>query len=106
MVAIAASFTLAPSTAMANEPPELLSFGIVHIFDNYWLLYGEVDDETPQYCLIGFGGVLEGYYTEPDADGTYSLVVELPPALVGYVNAQGLDARNQYSNILEDFLYQ
>jgi hypothetical protein len=106
MVAIAASCTLAPSTAMANDPPELLSFSIVHIFDDYWLLYGEVDDESPGYCLVGFGGVLEGHVATADADGTYSYCVELPPNLMGYVSAQAVDGRNQYSNVLEDFLYQ
>jgi hypothetical protein len=106
MVAILTSCTLAPATATANEPPELLSFDIVHVFGDYWLIYGEVDDESPQYCLIGFGGVLDGYWTEADSDGTYSYVVELPPSLVGYITAQAMDSQGQYSNVLEGFLYQ
>jgi hypothetical protein len=106
MVAIAASCALAPSTAMADDPPELLNFSIAHIFGDYWLLYGEIDDEVPEYCLIGFGGVLDGHVAQGEDDGTFSYVVELPPSLVGYVTAQALDPRNQYSNVLDDFLYQ
>jgi hypothetical protein len=105
MVAIVTSCALSPRTATANDRPQLLSFGIVHIMDNYWLLYGEVDDEVPEYCMIDFGGVLDGHSTVADADGTYSYVVELPPNLVGYVTAQAEDGHTA-SNILEDFLYQ
>jgi hypothetical protein len=106
MVAIAMICTLAPASAQADDPPELLNFGIVHIFDDYWLLYGEVDDESPEYCDILFGGVLEGHSITADYDGTFSYAVELPPNLVGTVSAQALDARDHLSNTLYDYLWQ
>jgi hypothetical protein len=107
MVAIALICASAQGSAQAaDDPPELLSFSIMHIVDDYWLLYGEVDDELPEYCDIFFGGVLEGCETTAEYDGTFSYVVELPPSLVGPVSAQAFDIRDHLSNTLYDYLWQ
>ena len=105
MVALATALALAPRTAQAESPPTLLDFGIVHIVDDYWLLYGEVDDEAPEVCIIFFGGVLHDG-TNAESDGTFSYVVEVPPNVTGVVSAQACDIRNYLSNTLEDYLHQ
>jgi len=106
MVAIAMIGAMTPATASPDNPPELLSFSIVHVVDDYWLLYGEVNDELPEYCIVFFGGVLEGYGTCADADGTFSYCIEIPPSVVGYVSAQAFDIRDQLSDELYDHVYQ
>jgi len=106
MLALATAFALTPATARADNPPTLLDFEIVHIFDDYWLLYGEMDDEIPDCCIVFFGGVLHGYSTMPESDGTFSYCIEIPSNVVGVVSAQVLDNQNHLSNKLEDYLYQ
>lgn len=106
MLALATAFALSPQTARADNPPTLLDFEIVHIVDDYWLLYGEVDDEAPEYCIILFGGVLQGAGTCAESDGTFSYCIEIPPNVVGVVSAQACDLQNQLSNKLECYLYQ
>lgn len=104
MFALAWTFALAPDSAKANDAPVLQTFNVVHIFDDWWLLYGEFDDEAPEYCIVAFGGILEGHSTMGDADGTFSYVLEVSPSTFGVVSAQVLDLGDLWSNVLEDVI--
>lgn len=102
MLAIAWVFAVTPESAKEHHAPELLSFMTVHIFGNWWLLYGEFDHETPEDCIIEFGGIMAGCSTMSDADGTFSYCTMVPPKVVGAVTAQVMDPGEQRSNVLED----
>ena len=102
MLAIAWIFAVTPGSAKKHHAPELLSFMTVRILGNWWLLYGEFDDATPEDCIIDFGGIMAGHSTMGDADGTFSYCTMVPPRAAGTVTAQVLDPSNQRSNVLED----
>lgn len=95
---------LVPASAVADEPPEFFSFSAVRITDDWWMFYGEFDDESPKHCVIEFGGILDGESVHADYDGTFSYVTELSPTTYGVVSAVVVDKLDQASDELEDYV--
>jgi len=95
-----------PAQTATAAPPQLQEFGCGNIFEDYWILFGTIEDEDPEGCIIGFGGVLDGYYCSVESDGTFALVVWLPPTTEGMATAQALNYENLVSNVAEFLILQ
>ena len=90
--------------AFADEPPAMLDFGVEYLGDEWWVIYGSLEDEQADFCSVYFGGVLDGYFVDVGADGEFALVIELPPGNFGAVSAVALDGLTQWSNVVWDYL--
>ncbi len=81
---------IAPTiTSFSNQP----EFGLRRF-------YGTVIDDAPVAGLtIRFGGIIDGKTTTVNADGTFELIVELPPGTNGTATAQTTDGDGLDSNV-------
>ena len=83
-------------------PPQILNFVGTHGTGNYWTFTGKVVDETPLTCHVQLGGVtaLQTATVQINADGTFSVTVEMPPTTTWVATAQASDALGQVSDIV------
>jgi len=105
LVALCALLTsAAPAQADANEPPVLSNYAFEWLGGEFWVVYGYVEDEDPDTCLVEFGGDLEGYSCDVSSNGEFALLLELPPGMGGLVPAYALDAGELRSDVVYDWL--
>ena len=84
---------------LIEDAPEILSFTYSRS-GNQWTFTGTVsDDGATEGATIDFGGVLEGYTTTVGPDGSFTLIVTLPPGTVGEATAIWTDSENLSSNV-------
>lgn len=62
-----------------DMPPEitLLVPVLVDAENGTWHITGTVEDEDPESCIINFGGILTGYSTTVNADGSFFFAIDL-----------------------------
>ncbi len=105
MLLVALAFSVAPRISAADDlPPVLTDFGAANPFADYWIMEGTVEDEDPEGCIIVFGGVLEGHWVSANADGSFALVLLIPPGIGGVVTAEAVDAYGKWSDPRYDVL--
>lgn len=87
------------TNVQADSPPTLTNFNYVNYQGNYYTFVGQVTDENPAGCMIGFAGILQGISVDVDSDGSFQFTIELEPSELGTVDATAYDAGNLYSNV-------
>ncbi len=88
-----------------NQAPVITYFTCGIIFENYWMFYGTVEDENPGYCVIAFGGCIDGWLCNVEPDGTFCQIVWLDPNVGGPVYAVTRDDHNVESNVTADYVW-
>ena len=69
-------------------PPEISQFTNTESTPGLYIFTGRVtDDESVHGLIVHFGGVLEGQTAWVRADGTFELIIQLDPNLVGIATA-------------------
>lgn len=71
-------------------------------YGDWWVFMGTVEDDYPEATVVMFGHALEGYYTCANGDGSFALVVEIPPGTGGLITAQAMNSFFQWSNVVYD----
>lgn len=94
-----------PSNGAAVEAtssvPIIETFTGVQESGNYWTFSGTILDESPADGVVYFGGILSGYSAMVQADGTFTLCVELEEGAQGLATAMAMDAWWQMSEVAE-----
>jgi hypothetical protein len=82
------------SGLVSSNAPSFIEFGAAEGPNRYWTFTGRVSDESPAGLIVRFGGgmpSLEGKTAEVQADGTFTLVVQLNEGEWGVVTADLID---------------
>jgi hypothetical protein len=85
---------------LTSMPPMICNFTAMHLYGNVWSFSGTVADESPAGLTVTFGGLpsLVGKTATVNANGTFSLTVELLAGEEGTATAQTCDWWGQASN--------
>lgn len=81
-----------------DQPPDIVSFGYEYLGYGTYLVVGAVEDEDPGSCIVTFGGLLDGAWTEVDSDGSFSYPMQMSESSAGMVTAVAIDTSGQNSD--------
>ena len=92
------------SADLNNAIPMIVGFAAECLQGRTWRFSGVVRDEAPAGLIVQFGGLpsLVGKTAVVQADGSFSLVVELAEGETGAATASVTDWWNQFSSLIWD----
>jgi hypothetical protein len=96
------------SVAVSDAAPQITDFHCINEISDFWTFTGSVvdNDDPVEGDVITFGGVLASYNltTTTEADGVFSLTVEITGIQQGYATAQTSDPHGVLSNLAQDYI--
>jgi hypothetical protein len=95
-------FATEGGTGGTNHPPVIFNFTASNPVGNYWTFSGQVtDDQNVNGLVVTLGGLpsLNGVTTTVNAQGWFSVTVQLGPNESGTATAQTTDAGGLASNV-------
>jgi large repetitive protein len=94
--------------AVTNTAPVISGFTAVQGVNGYWTFSGTVTDEHPEGLVVRFGGLnsLTGQKATVQADGTFSITVQLAAGETGTASAQTTDWWGLDSNLALKYVSQ
>lgn len=91
---------------VTSKAPVISNFTAVQGTNGYWTFSGTVTDESAAGLTVTFTGLpaVQGQTTKVNADGTFSLIVQIPSNQNGWVSAQTTDWWGLQSNIVTTWI--
>ena len=92
---------------LCSNMPAISDFTAVRTVNNVWTFSGRVGDEFPAGMVVKFGGLIElqNQAATVNADGTFSLTIELPNDVCGTATAGTTDVWGQASNTAQYWVF-
>jgi hypothetical protein len=103
--ALSAALYLGATTPVhANEPASFTSFGVANYAGEFYLAFGDIEDETPTECLVVFSGLLWGVFETPDETGYFEHDFMLASGRSGIVQALLYDPAWLFTDFAQEYV--